>query len=102
MAPSETANLQMTVRDAANLMNVSKRLVYRSRRVMRSGRLDLVDAFNRSDMTTHAALQIIDGPKPPPDRYAALVRAWNAACEDDRRRLLDAIAEATASASPHA
>ena len=102
MAPSETTNLQMTVRDAVKLMNVSERLVYRSRRVMRSGRLDIVDAITRGDTTTHAVLRIIDGPKPQPDRYAALVRAWNAASEEDRRRLLDAIAEATASASPHA
>jgi hypothetical protein len=102
MTENQPANLQMTVKDAAKLMNVSERLVYMSRRVVRSGRLDLVDAITRGDVTTDAALRIIDGPKPPPDRYAALVRAWNAACEEDRRRLLDAIAEATASASPHA
>jgi hypothetical protein len=102
MAPSGTANLQMTVRDAVKLMNVSERLVYMSRRVVRSGKLDLVDAINRGDMTTHATLRIIEGPEPPPDRYDALVQAWNAASEEDRRRLLDAIAEAMASASPRA
>jgi hypothetical protein len=68
MTPNETANLQMTVKDAAKLINVSERLAYMSRRVVRSGRLDLVDAITRGDMTIHAALRIIDGPKPQPDR----------------------------------
>ncbi len=85
-----TANLQMTVGEAAKLMSVSERMIYSARRVQRSGRQDLIDAIELNEMTIHAALTHIDGVKQI-DRYAALSRAWNAANEDERGRFLAAI-----------
>lgn len=38
-------------------MNVSERLVYMARRLLRSGRDDLVEAVDRGEMTVHAALK---------------------------------------------
>ena len=75
----------------ALVAHVSERMIYYAARVQRSGRQDLIDAIRRGEMTVHAALRIIDGPKPI-DRYAALLKAWNAASDDDRQRLLIAAA----------
>jgi hypothetical protein len=73
----------------AKSMGVSERSLYYTKRVHRSGRQNLIDAIVRGEMTTHAALRIIE-PKQV-DRYAALVKAWNAASGEDRRRLLTAV-----------
>jgi hypothetical protein len=87
----DTANLQsmekLTVKALAASQNISERTIYYARRLMRSGRDDLVQAVQRGEMTINAALRIIDGPKPI-DRYANLVKAWNAASDDDRARFL--------------
>ena len=57
-----------------------------ARRIARE-RPDLALACERGELSLHAAIRIIDGPKPV-DRYANLVKAWNAASDDDRVRLL--------------
>jgi hypothetical protein len=78
---------KLTIKAAAKLMNVSERSVYYAyaRRIARE-RPDLIQACECGEMSLHAAIRIIDGPKPV-DRYANLVKAWNAASDDDRRRL---------------
>jgi hypothetical protein len=68
----------------------SERMIYYVKRVHRSGRQDLVDAVKRGEMTVHAAIRALDGPKQV-NRYATLVKAWNAASGEDRRRLLTAV-----------
>lgn len=84
------ADLQsgLTVRQAAKLLNVSERLVYMTKRVMRSGRQDLVDAIERGDISVHAALREIDGPKPKApradrdlDRLAEIYSLLHEACD---------------------
>jgi hypothetical protein len=75
---------------AAKSAGVSERSLYYYKRVHRSGRQDLLDAIQRGKMTVHAAVRAIDGPKRV-DRYAALVKAWNAASGEDRGRLLTAV-----------
>jgi hypothetical protein len=72
-------------------MNVSERAVYMGRRIVRSGRSDLITAIERGEMSLNAALKIINGPKPP-DGYSALCRAWNKATEDEQARFLAALA----------
>lgn len=54
------ANLQsgLSVKTAAKLMAVSERLVYMARKLIRTGRTDLVSAVERDDLTIHAACQI--------------------------------------------
>jgi hypothetical protein len=80
----------MTARQAAQQMSVSERSVYTARRIIRSGRQDLIDACERGEMSLNAALKQIDGP-PKQDRYAALCRAWNAANADEQGRFLVAL-----------
>jgi hypothetical protein len=87
-----TANLQpgLTVKQAAQLMNVSERSIYKVRELQRTGRDDLCDAIMRGEMSIHAALKIAKPEKYDrrPDTLKALRRAWNAATEDERAWLL--------------
>ena len=48
----------MTVKTTAKAMNVSERQVYLARRVLRSGRDDLIQAVERGEMTVAAALRV--------------------------------------------
>lgn len=85
-----TANLQITVKEAARIMNVSERTVYMSRKIARL-RPDLVPAIEAGALTLNAAMAQIDE-RPKQTSWERLVKAWNAATEDDRIRL---ISEAT-------
>jgi hypothetical protein len=84
----------MTVKQAAQLMNVSERLVYMAIALRRSGRQDLIESVERGELSINAALKIANG-KPSAnlqkDTYAALVRAWNRATEDEQGRFLVAV-----------
>jgi hypothetical protein len=84
---TEPANLQtrrqLTVREAAKLYEVSERLIYLTRKLLRSGRDDLVQAVERGEITIHRALQILAGPRPK-DGLTPLIRAWNSATEAER------------------
>ena len=84
-----TANLQakVTVKEAAKLMNVSERNVYNARRLIRTGRADLIAAVKRGDMSTNKALTLA-GEKQPASAYQRLIRAWNACSEDEQGRFL--------------
>lgn len=85
-----TANLQLTVRQAARVMSISERSVYSARRILRSGRIDLVEAVEQGRMSINAAIQILDGPRRV-DGLAALARAWGAASEEERATFLEAV-----------
>jgi len=87
------ANLQqLTVRERvaaiAKMMNVSERMIYLGIKLQRSGRADLVDAVRAGTLSMHAALAQLDPPKPKDDGYTKLVKAWNAASEDEQARFL--------------
>jgi hypothetical protein len=56
-----TAAQSAAVKAAASMMNVSESAVYQAKRVLDSGRQDLVDAVMRGEMTIHTALRRIDG-----------------------------------------
>ena len=86
-----TANLQtgMTMKQAAEVMNVSERSVYSARRLLRSGRDDLRAAVERGDMSLNKALSIAYG-KRRASRYERLMRAWNACDEAEQQRFLAA------------
>lgn len=85
-----TASLQMTVAQAAQIMNVSERSVYLARKVA-GLRPDLVPAIESGVLSVNAAIEQIDGKKKT-STWDRLVKAWNAATDEDRARL---IAEAT-------
>lgn len=85
-----TANLQITVKEAARIMNVSERSVYMMRKIMRL-RPDLIPDIEAGTLTINAAMDKINK-KPPQTSWERLVKAWNAATEEDRIRL---ISEAT-------
>ncbi len=56
-----TANLQakgLTVKQAAQLMNVSERSVYYARKLARSGRQDLCGRVERGELRISAALKL--------------------------------------------
>ena len=87
-----TANSQakVTVKEAAKLMNVSERSVYMARKVLRSGRQDLIDALDKGEISTNKAVSMLEN-KPKPTKYDRLVNAWNASSEDEKARFLVAI-----------
>ncbi len=84
-----TANLQtgMTVKQAAKALNVSERGIYDARRLIRTGRTDLVAAFERGDMSVNKAL-LLAGEKQPASAYQRLIRAGTACSEDEQGRFL--------------
>jgi hypothetical protein len=77
----------MTVKQGAALMSVSERMVYMCKRVMRM-RPDLGDAMTRGELSAHAALKIATGRNSQPDRYDALIRAFNRCSADEKARFL--------------
>ena len=76
----------MTVKQAAQLMNVSERQVYLARELVATGREDLVDSLMAGRMSLPAALRIAKPEKYDRrrNRYHDLVRAWNSCTEDQR------------------
>lgn len=82
-----SANLQtrMTVKQLAKLMNVSERLYYMVQRVRRL-RPDLLPEVEAGRLRVHAALCIAEN-RPKPTSWDRLVKAWNAATDEDRERL---------------
>jgi hypothetical protein len=89
-APDSTADLQsrLTVEQAAQHMNVSERMVYLARKLLRSGRDDLVAAVERGDLSLNAAISKL-AERPKPDGYAALCRAWQKATHQERCRFME-------------
>ncbi len=85
-----TANLQtrMTVKQAAKALNVSERGIYDAKRLIRTGRTDLVAAVERGDMSLNKALLITKEKKQPASAYQRLILAWNACSEDEQGRFL--------------
>ncbi len=85
-----TANLQtgMTVKQAAKALNVSERCIYNARRLIRTGRTDLIAAVERGDMSLNKALVLTKEKKQPASAYQRLIRAWNACSEDEQGRFL--------------
>jgi hypothetical protein len=70
---SDPANLQsgLTVKQAARALNVSERMVYMARRIVRSGRQDLITACTRGELSVNAAVRIIDRDRRPARRPRA-------------------------------
>jgi hypothetical protein len=83
---SVPANLQLTVKQVAELMNVSERTIYNAKRLLRHNRPDLVARVEAGTMSVSAALRIVEG-KAKPTSWDRLVRTWNSATDDDRGRL---------------
>jgi len=81
----KTANLQrITVRQAAEIMNVSERSVYMARKLARL-RPDLEDEVVAGRLSLNAALRIAEKrASEPQPRLSALRKAW-AACSDAER-----------------
>jgi hypothetical protein len=77
---------RMTVKQAAQLMNVSERQVYLAKELVATGREDLVDTIMAGRMSLPAALKIAKPAKYDRrrNRYHDLVKAWNACSEDQR------------------
>ena len=94
---SETPRL--TVRQAAAVMNVSERSVYRAKELIATGREDLADEIMAGRLTILAALKIAKPEKygagrnyrTGDDRYDALVKTWNACDEDERARFIGSL-----------
>ena len=76
----------MTVKQAAELMNVSERTVYMAKKVLRL-RPDLEPEIMAGKMSLAEAHRIAIG-RPKPTNWNRLVRAWCAATDDERARLL--------------
>lgn len=88
---SGTANLQtgLTVKQAAKAMNVSERSVYMAMKIVRL-RPDLEPLIAAGKLTLHKALKIAEGKdqEAKPTSYDRLLKAWNAATDEDRERLV--------------
>lgn len=82
---NKPANLQLTIKDAARLMNVSERSVYTAKRIARL-RPDLTAKVEAGEMSLRQADMIATG-KAKPTSWDRLVTAWNNATDDDRGRL---------------
>ena len=86
-----TAHVQshITVKQFAEILNVSERGIYNARELVRTGRADLIDRVWAGEMSVRGALKLAKPekytPKPVGEvRYDALVKAWNACTEDQR------------------
>lgn len=90
-----TANLQpkLTVKQRAELMNVSERLVYMADKVMRL-RPDLEGEIMAGRMTVNRAYQIATGAKKPTS-WDRLVTSWNNASREERALFLAHILPST-------
>lgn len=78
----------LTVKQAAQLVNVSERSVYDARRLMRSGQTELIQQVGSGQMSLHRAL-LIAGLKKPPRKAANLQSLWLRATATERREFLD-------------
>lgn len=76
----------MTVKDAARVMNISERTVYKASKV-RQLRPDLGEELMAGRMSMDEAYRIATG-KPKETSWDRLARAWNSATDDDRWRLM--------------
>ena len=87
---NKTANLQsgMTIKAAAELMNVSERQVYSARELIATGRQDLIGACERGEISLHAALKQAKPEKrnKPVNGFNALCAAWRKASGPERSR----------------
>ena len=83
-----TANLQMTRKQAADLMNVSERSVYDAAKLHKTGRQDLCEAVTDGTLSLHRAL-ILAGVKTKPGRLATLQAAWKGATECERSAFIE-------------
>jgi hypothetical protein len=86
-----TANLQtrFTVAQAATMMNVSVRSVYKAKALIKTGREDLIAAVEAGNLAIDRALKLAMPERyKPRDGLAALTRAWCAASEDERTTFL--------------
>lgn len=79
--------------DAADEVGASRRAVQRARKVMDSGRDDLVEAVDKGEMSVHAATEIVrrevigEPPAPAPDMSIAqknLRKWWMKATDEER------------------
>ncbi len=87
-----TANLQteITVAEAAKIMNVSERTVYSARRIINSGRQDLITALEKGKISINKAVSMLEN-KPKPTKYDRLVVAWKACSDEDQSRFFVAV-----------
>ncbi len=85
-----TANLHITVKQAAALMNVSERMVYEARRLYRTGRADLIEQVKAGTLSLHRAL-ILAGVKQPKIKtsFDVLKFAWISASNAERQSFFD-------------
>jgi hypothetical protein len=89
---TRTANLQMTVKDAARLMNVSERMVYMARELLATGCEDLCEGVQQGRMSLLAAVKAAK-----PEKYlktrseqplSRLKSEWQKASEAQRATFL--------------
>lgn len=75
----------MTIEQAARMMNVSVRNVYKARELAATGRADLVEQVKAGKMSLHAALKAAKPSKHrTPNGCDRLMTAWHSATEDER------------------
>jgi hypothetical protein len=79
---------KVTTKQVTALMNVSERSVYTARKVMRL-RPDLEPAIMAGRMSLNEALRVAEE-RVKPTSWDRLVKAWSAATDEDRARLLHA------------
>jgi hypothetical protein len=85
--PYSTANLQITIKQAATLMNVSERSVYMARKVGRN-RPDLEPEIMAGRMSLHHAYQLSTNNRTKPTKLAKLLALWRSASDEDRKKFL--------------
>lgn len=83
----------MTTKELAAAFNVSERMIYMSRELLRTGRDDLVAKVDAGQMTVLAALREAKPAKyrGESDRLKALKAAWLKASEEERGAFLVSI-----------
>jgi hypothetical protein len=77
----------LTLRQTAEVFNVSERLIYAARKVLRL-RPDLEPEVMSGSMSLNEAHRVATG-KSKPTSWDRLVRAWGNATDDDRARLIE-------------
>lgn len=89
---NKSANLhRMTIRQAAQVMNVSERMVKMAIELMKTGRNDLFLAVEGGTMSMHRALKLAKPEKydKPQDRLKVFKSSWNRATEAERLLFLN-------------
>ena len=92
--PAQALMLMYMALRNKSTVTATERGIYNARRLIRTGRTDLIAAVERGNMSLNKALMLA-GEKQPASAYQRLIRAWNACSEDEQARFFVAVGWST-------